>query len=106
MPETTTRKFNLREQPYVLVTVRAFRAGEPTADGARGISSLRFSVMDFEDNEGEHIGAVSAGHGCIVIDDFRREPNYEQEYLIRLEDVWDAFQESAAETLMEEEEQP
>jgi hypothetical protein len=57
------------------------------------MSTLRFSRIPIGDGDKE-IGSVSASMGYIVIEDHRREPSHETEYVIPLGDVWDAFQEA------------
>jgi len=89
-------EFQLYKQPTIVLEVKAYRSSEPYEDGTRGTMALGAAMTPVVDADNFEIGELGLGHGFVVIRDYQRDPYYETEYLISLQDIWNAFRQAAA----------
>lgn len=92
-------KFVLTDQPFVEFTVRAYRSKEDLGEGhRRGVMLMTFQdtctdIIAMENGEKkECIGSVIGAIGGWMVQDCRRV--FDDHYIIRPQEVWDAFQEA------------
>jgi hypothetical protein len=91
-------KFQLKKQPFIELTVRAYRSRETTKDGGgRGICLMSFqdtttSVGGVGDDGLPIMGSVSGAMGGVMLTD--RQRKYDYPYIVMHDDIWYAFQEA------------
>jgi hypothetical protein len=102
--EREYKPFILTDQPFLEITVRAYCTMEYQEDGTRrGISCFKCFCTDVTSDDkdpapsgkhGEHIGMIGGGTGYVTLSDNRREGKPGEEFFIRHQDLWYAFQDA------------
>lgn len=87
------KKFNLKDQPFIEITVRAYRSMEKTTSGSkRGALLLKFQDTMTDVGEDGCMGYVAGAVGGVMLVDKRRE--FDDPYIIKHDDLWYAFQDA------------
>jgi len=87
-------EFQLKEQPFVEFTVRAYQAWNEKE--GRGISVFKIFPTDVSNDDGERLGSIAGGTGHLTISVNDGEHAYQGEYLVPHDDIWHALQAALA----------